>query len=81
MSKELDDIQETVKRMVAAFQEQHLVIGIQVFVTVKIGDNCCGYAHGGGDFYSRLGYMNEWMERQKAAAWWQVKPEAPPQEL
>lgn len=80
MSAELDGIQDAVKRMVGNFQEQHLVIGVQVFVTVKIGDNCCGYAHGGGDFYSRLGYITEWMERQKAAAWWQEKP-AEPREL
>ena len=73
MSAELDGIQDAVKRMVGNFQEQHLVIGVQVFVTVKIGDNCCGYAHGGGDFYSRLGYITEWIERQKAASWWQEK--------
>lgn len=81
MSGELDKITADVKRMVDNFQEQNLVIGIQVFVTVKIGDNCCGYAHGGGDFYSRLGYITEWMERQKAAAWWQEKPAPPPEDM
>jgi len=68
MSAEIDEIQNNVKAMVTKFQEMNMVAGIQVFVTIKIGDKCFAYCHGGGDWYSRFGYVVEWVEQQKERA-------------
>ncbi|MDQ2999903.1 MAG: hypothetical protein M3Y08_01380 [Fibrobacterota bacterium] len=72
---EIEKIEVDVKRMISQFMEVNMVAGIQVFVTTKIGSKCFAYCHGDGDWYSRFGYVVEWVEQQKERARQNVRDE------
>ncbi len=65
---EIEKIEADVKRPIAQFMETNMVAGVQVFVTTKIGNKCFAYSCGDGDWYSRFGYVVEWVEQQKERA-------------
>lgn len=63
----MDELEKAIEAFLRQFQEHHTPCAIRVFVTMNEGGNSFGKSWGGGDFYSMLGYVAEWMDTQREA--------------
>lgn len=64
--KEQEIIDKKIDKFMAELSEHHLICGIQIFATMKSGTQGFSMATGSGDWYSRLGHVQEWLWQQKA---------------
>jgi hypothetical protein len=63
------DIEESVKKMVADFQERNVDTSIRVFVTHTSEAKSFAFTYGGGDYFAQYGCVADWLEKKKAETW------------
>ncbi len=68
MPKSIEAAEKDIKAFLEKFLEFHTPCSIRVFVTMREGTNAFGKSWGDGDFYSMLGYVQEWLDCQREAS-------------
>jgi hypothetical protein len=69
---ERDIIRAKIRTFIHQLQEHHLM-NVRIFVTKSEGGNCYALNEGGGDIYSILGAVDEWLIQQREASRQQVR--------
>lgn len=63
------EIETQVKKAIADFQERNVGTSVRFFVTYSEKGQSYAFSYGGGDYYSQMGYVADWLEQQKARTW------------
>ncbi len=67
------EIETQIKKAIADFQERNVGTSLRIFVTYSEKGQSFAFSYGGGDYYSQMGYVTDWLEQQKARTWEEVK--------